>query len=797
MSLRIIPIAPLPTAILLLAGFALQMPASVTYQTASDWGSAFNGQFNIVNDTGAAITNWSLTFDFAPSIGSMWNGVVVTHTGNHYVVGPASWNAAIPVGGTVQVGFGGAPGNVTVPPQNMNFTFTSPAPPAPPATPPPTTPPPTTPPPSTPPPVSTGISVNVVQTGQWNGGFGANLVITNTGTAPVNNWTLNMNFTPAVTSLWNGNYTQTGSALSVTNLSWNGSIPAGTSQTIGLNGNGLLSANSSSNCMFNGLPCTLSYSVQVNAPVTPQSIVISTVDNGSPAYWFTIPQGTNTYALSLQNGGNANFSVVASNSNVTASIVGSNTLQVTGVAPGRASLKLVDSVTGSTRFVGVRVKNSDGTLPGMPSYVSLGSVSQDTTPDLSFWQSFQPGGQNKRVDVRYIYLNGGPYIGWDTWGNNPGDRATTYIRNSHMLGMIPYFVYYNIPDGGESYTTDTSHISDPAYMAAYFTQLKLALNIINQESPDDIVGMLLEPDFLGYLAQNAGAPASQIAAMTHAAYTSGVLTAGVDPAFPDTVAGLVQAINYTIHKNCPQVFFGWQMNLWASPAGGWTTPVPGKGIVHLTEANGIAKGRQLIATEAAAIVNYYVSAGVLTNGAKFVSIDKYGLDATGFEASAQNDPADSYWFWNNDLWGNYLTFVNTMHTTTGLPVILWQLPVGHINNSQLADPYTGGLFPTLIDSNCQLEDSAPDFFLGDTFQTSGARFTYFSANLAADPKVTTNGGNTTWGSHMSDAAAAGVISVLFGAGVGASTQGTGAPPTDSYWWITAAQGYYSSVVPHK
>ena len=53
---------------------------------------------------------------------------------------------------------------------------------------------------------------------------------------------------------------------------------------------------------------------------------------------------------------------------------------------------------------------------------------------------------------------------------------------------------------------------------------------------------------------------------------------------------------------------------------------------------------------------------------------------------------------------------------------------------------------------------------GDTFQTSGARYTWFSANLAGDPKVTTVGANTTWGSHMPDAAAAGVTAVLFGAG---------------------------------
>jgi hypothetical protein len=771
------------TAPLLLAALAAQLPASVTYQTTSDWGSGFNGQITILNDTGAALNNWTVSFDFAPSISSIWNGVINSHSGSHYVLGPASWNASIPVGGSVQIGFGGAPGNITTPPQNLTLNGVTQAPPPPP-------------PPPPPPSGNTSIAVAVVETGQWSGGFGANLVITNNGSTAVNNWTLSFGFNQTITSLWNGSYTQTGSAVSVTNASWNGTIAPGGNTTVGFNGNGTLTAASATNCMFNGSPCTLSFSTQATPPPTAQSIVLSTLDTNGPAIWFTIPLGTSTYPLSLANPGTANFSVLASNPNVTATVLSNGSLQVTGVAAGRASLKITESLSGTTRFIGVRVKNADGTLPGMPKYLSVGSVSQDTTPDLNFWESFQPGAENKRVDVRYIYLNAGPYLGWDTWGNVPGDRATNYIRNSHMLGMIPFFVYYNLNGSGDGYLNNLGNIQNATYMAAYFTQLKLALTIINQESPDDVVGMVLEPDFIGYLAQNAGQPASGIAAMTHTVYTSGLLTAGVDPTFPDTVAGLIQAINYSISKTCPQVYFGWQMNLWASPAGGWTTPIPGKGLMHLTETNGIAKGRQLIAGEAAAIVNYYIAAGVLTNGAKFASVDKYGLDATGFEASAASDPADSYWFWNNDLWGNYLTFVKTMHTTTGLPVILWQLPVGHINNSQAADPYTGGLFPALINSNRQLEDSSPTYFLGDTFATTGARYTYFSANLAGDPKVTTNGSNTTWGSHMADAANAGVVSVLFGAGVGASTSGEG-DTTDSYWWITAVQGYYSGVVPLK
>lgn len=83
----------------------------------------------------------------------------------------------------------------------------------------------------------------------------------------------------------------------------------------------------------------------------------------------------------------------------------------------------------------------------------------------------------------------------------------------------------------------------------------------------------------------------------------------MDPAFPDTVQGLVKAVNYTIPKYTPQVYFGWQFNLWASPAGGWTTQVPGRGIMHKTESVGITTGRALIREEATALSNYYVNAG--------------------------------------------------------------------------------------------------------------------------------------------------------------------------------------------
>jgi endo-1,4-beta-xylanase len=65
---------------------------------------------------------------------------------------------------------------------------------------------------------------------QWQGGFGANLVVQNTGTSAWSSWTLTWTFPAsgqAVSSGWNGTFSQSGQNVTVTNVSYNGSVPAG------------------------------------------------------------------------------------------------------------------------------------------------------------------------------------------------------------------------------------------------------------------------------------------------------------------------------------------------------------------------------------------------------------------------------------------------------------------------------------------------------------------------------------------------------------------------------------------
>src|SRR6185503_2311843 len=139
------------------------------------------------------------------------------------------------------------------------------------------------------------------------------------------------------------------------------------------------------------------------------------------------------------------------------------------------------------RYVGVRIRTSAGALPKMPDHVSVGSVSEDTTADLDFWHAYTSDLRNRRMDIRYIYINGGPINGWRNWSTVPGGRAITFVRESLKMGMIPFFVYYNIPDGGESYDTDRMHINDASYMNAYFQDLKFFLDIVKQEGGDELV----------------------------------------------------------------------------------------------------------------------------------------------------------------------------------------------------------------------------------------------------------------------------------------------------------------------
>ncbi|MGW0779767.1 cellulase family glycosylhydrolase [Streptomyces sp. NPDC002913] len=90
---------------------------AVGYKVVGQWPNGFQGEITIRNTGTAAINGWNLAFDFAngQTVSNMWGGTP-TQTGSAVNVAPAGYTAAIPVNGTVTLGFTGTTGTTNTAP---------------------------------------------------------------------------------------------------------------------------------------------------------------------------------------------------------------------------------------------------------------------------------------------------------------------------------------------------------------------------------------------------------------------------------------------------------------------------------------------------------------------------------------------------------------------------------------------------------------------------------------------------------------------------------------------------------
>jgi len=108
--------------------------------------------------------------------------------------------------------------------------------------------------------VSGGSSCEVTYTteSQWTGGFVAQVVIANNGSSPINGWTLAFTFpgNQQITDAWNGVVSQSGENVTITNESYNETIAAGTSTSLGFQGTWSTSDATPTAFTVNGTACT-------------------------------------------------------------------------------------------------------------------------------------------------------------------------------------------------------------------------------------------------------------------------------------------------------------------------------------------------------------------------------------------------------------------------------------------------------------------------------------------------------------------------------------------------------------
>ena len=238
-----------------LEGRAVMTAVVPTYSVTQDWGSGFQGQLQLANKDTVAVPNWTVSFDLAANLTSVWDGAVVSHVGTRYTVTNAGWNANLPVGGSVGFGFVATPGStgpatptnwlVNGQPLTTNATggsgsgssgttagsgggTTSGG---------------TTSPTGT----STGGTATTTSgtvgtlafavTTDWGSGFNGDLIVKNTSAGALSNWRATFDFAGQIGSIWNGSIeSHVGTRYVIKPAAWNDSIPAGGAVTVGFGG---------------------------------------------------------------------------------------------------------------------------------------------------------------------------------------------------------------------------------------------------------------------------------------------------------------------------------------------------------------------------------------------------------------------------------------------------------------------------------------------------------------------------------------------------------------------------------
>jgi chitin-binding protein len=107
---------------------------------------------------------------------------------------------------------------------------------------------------SPPPPGNAGCTATYQVTNYWQGGFQAQVTVANSGSTPVTGWRVGWNWTGGqqVSQGWNAALTQSGTAVTATNVNWNGTVPAGGNTSFGMLVNGSTGSAPQLSCAANG-----------------------------------------------------------------------------------------------------------------------------------------------------------------------------------------------------------------------------------------------------------------------------------------------------------------------------------------------------------------------------------------------------------------------------------------------------------------------------------------------------------------------------------------------------------------
>lgn len=298
------------------------------------------------------------------------------------------------------------------------------------------TPKPTTPTPN----VSCQVAYKV--TSSWADGFNADLLITNNGQTAIDGWTLTWSFpgTQAIAALWNGNSSQSGSGVMVTNESWNGTLAAqGGTASIGFEARGSAANSQPATFVLNGQLCGGGSPSTVTTTPTPATPTTT----GTPT-----PVATTTATptvVSPPGGGNrevvayfAQWGIYERNYHVKNIVTSGAAAKITAI--NYAFGNIVDGACVMTTQAGVMDAYAD--------YQKIYSAAESVDGQADAWDQPLRGNFNQLRKLKAMYPNLKLMIslgGW-TWSAGFHEAAKTAAsRQQVAASCIDLYIRGNLP----------------------------------------------------------------------------------------------------------------------------------------------------------------------------------------------------------------------------------------------------------------------------------------------------------------------------------------------------------------
>lgn len=392
--------------------------------------------------------------------------------------------------------------------------------------------------------------------------------------------------------------------------------------------------------------------------------------------------------------------------------------------------------------------------------VEIGSL--EYTLDKNFWMDNVFS--TKYVDELYFNVN----------KNTTDKEIQEFIKFSSQFGVNMTFVYQkfyeNKGNTDKNYEEVMKKINSFVFMDKYVLKFKTFIKNLSVYSRRyQQIKIIYEPYFL-----------SGFSNIVDSQYTCDKIMTNYRDPLTDNQCNLIEFVNNIyrlciIHHNFAIVHVFNVENVLKSA------------ILCKYREKSILQNR--ILEESYRISDFY--SNFINEDTRYIAFDKYFVDGGNLKTNK--------WLWNNDEWMNYLFFIKSVIFNIGkivqndISAVLYDIPVGHMNNSLEKSIYTNKVFEDHTNNMCDGEDSSTVFLFGGSFTPDLAKF---YNNIWDDNRICNKDGDIFIKEHLSLCKEFHINTVLLGAGSDRSTSHlplpeTGNKITDHHFTVTKLHNFFS------